>query len=135
MPLKVVPATADDAARAVALESVAFGLGPSSSALFPGPFPDGSHDFLVKMLIQQLGEDAACRWAKVVDTDLEARGQDGMIAFSKLYIWENPRDTLPPTRQWGPGSTPEACELFLGDMRTSSTWSSLHATEMGYCRS
>ncbi|KID93157.1 Acyl-CoA N-acyltransferase [Metarhizium guizhouense ARSEF 977] len=117
MPLKVVAASAEDAARAVAIENLAYGPNPYSAALFPGPFPPGGDDSRVKMLIHQLEEDPACRWVKVVDTELEAEGHDGMIAFSKWYIWETPRDTLPPTRQWGPGTNPEACELFFGGMR------------------
>ncbi|KAK2594702.1 hypothetical protein QQS21_007612 [Conoideocrella luteorostrata] len=117
MPLKVTPATAGDARRAVAIEMVAYGPNPSSAALFPGPTPPEGDESRVQMLIQQLGEDPACRWAKVVDTDLEAEGQDGMIAFSMWYMWEKPRETLPPTRPWGPGTNPEACELFFGGMR------------------
>lgn len=117
MTLKVVPATAEDAVRAVAIENLAYGPNPNSSALFPGPFPSGGDESRVKMLIHQLQEDPGCRWAKVIDTDLEAQGQDGMVAFSKWYIWGKPRDTLPPTPEWGPGTNPEACELFFGGMR------------------
>ncbi|OAA51590.1 Acyl-CoA N-acyltransferase [Metarhizium rileyi] len=121
MPLKVVAANADDAAHAVAIENLAYGPSPYSAALFPGPFLSSRDDSRVEMLIYQLREDPACRWAKVIDTDLEEKGQDAMIAFSKWYIWTNPRDTLPPTKEWGPGTNPEACELFFGGMRREWT--------------
>ncbi|GAO13348.1 uncharacterized protein UV8b_00673 [Ustilaginoidea virens] len=117
MPLRVLPATADDAHRAVAIESAAYGPNANSQALFPGPFPPGGDQSRVTTLVHQLHEDPACRWAKVVDTDLEAHGQDAMVAFSMWYVWQTPRETLPPARQYGPGSNPEACELFFGGMR------------------
>ncbi|KZZ96836.1 Acyl-CoA N-acyltransferase [Moelleriella libera RCEF 2490] len=117
MPLRVARAGADDAARAVAIEHLAYGHGPQNSALFPGPFPPGGDTSRIETLKHQLREDPACHWAKVVDSDLEAQGGDGMIAFSMWYMWEKPRDTPPPTRKWGPGSNPEACELFFGGMR------------------
>lgn len=117
MTLKVVAATAEDATRAVQLESLAYGPSDHSKALFPGPFPEAGDDTRISTLVHQLQEDSACRWAKVVDTELEDKGENGMIAFSMWYMWEKPRETLPPTRPWGPGSNPEACELFFGGMR------------------
>ena len=117
MPLTVVPATAEDAARAVAIEQAAYGPNANSYFLFPGPFSVGQDQSRVEKLTQQLQEDPACRWAKAVDTELEAHGEDGMVAFSMWYFWEKPRGKPFPPREWGPGSNPEACELFLGGMQ------------------
>ncbi|UNI18080.1 hypothetical protein JDV02_004373 [Purpureocillium takamizusanense] len=126
MPLKVLPASAPDVHRSVAIEKRAYGPNRYSVALFPGPFPDpapgaGPDDARVDTLLEQLREDpAACRWFKVVDTDIPASdgGNDGeMIAFTMCYFWTTPRDSLPPRPAWGPGTNPEACELFFGKLR------------------
>ncbi|KND88594.1 hypothetical protein TOPH_06744 [Tolypocladium ophioglossoides CBS 100239] len=116
MSLHVSPASAADAPRSVAIEDAAYGPNPSGAAMFPGPFPPGDQ-VRVNALRTQLADDPACRWAKVVDSGLEAAGEDGMVAFSMWYFWSTPRDTLPPRPAWGPGTNPDACELFFGAMR------------------
>lgn len=125
MPLHVSPAGPADAPRSVAIEGAAYGPNPNSAALFPGPFPPGNEiradEIRADTLRAQLAADPACRWVKVVDTDLEAAGTDGMVAFSMWYFWSTPRDTLPPRPPWGPGTNPEACELFFGAMRDEWT--------------
>ncbi|KAJ6438922.1 GCN5-related N-acetyltransferase (GNAT) domain-containingprotein [Purpureocillium lavendulum] len=120
MPLQVLPASAPDVHRAVAIEKRAYGPNPNSAALFPGPFPadedgsSGNDKARVNTLLTQLREDPdACRWGKVVDTDLDG----DMVAFTMCYFWTTPRDALPPRPAWGPGTNPEACELFFGQLR------------------
>ncbi|KOS22034.1 hypothetical protein ESCO_001887 [Escovopsis weberi] len=113
MPLKVVPASEADAARSAAIEAIAYGPTAVSRVLFPGPFPsDGSSR--VDVLVQQLRADPACRWLKVVDTDLADRGEEDMVAFAKWYIWEGEPIYREPT--WGPGTNPEMCDAFFGEM-------------------
>lgn len=114
MPLEVRPATLADAVKAVIIEGRAYGPNTSSIALFPGPFPDGNLA-RVEDLQAEREQSAACRWMKVVDTDLEAKGEDGMVAFSLWYVWEGESHLSP--RKWGAGSNPEACEQFFGGMK------------------
>ena len=116
MPLELHPAVEADAAKAVAIEKVAYGPNPTGKVLFPGPFP-AEDDSRVTLLKTQLNEDKACKWMKVVDPELVAKGEDGMVAFSMWYVWEAPRpkDSFPP-RKWGPGTNAEACEMFFGGM-------------------
>lgn len=120
MVLKVVPATAADANRAVAIGDIAYGPNPANDILFPGPFPattGGDHPRAVE-LAEVLRTDPTCRWTKVIDTDIEERAdpdEDSMVAFSMWYIWETPPPPAPP-RKWGPGTNPEACALFMGSM-------------------
>ncbi|KAK4088893.1 hypothetical protein Purlil1_6746 [Purpureocillium lilacinum] len=137
MALKVLPASAPDVRRSVAIEKRAYGPNRSSVALFPGPFPEPAPGVSpdaarVDTLLTQLREDpAACRWFKVVDPDIPPAaagevGSDGdgssaadgeMVAFAMCYFWTTPRDSLPPRPAWGPGTNPEACELFFGRLR------------------
>ncbi|PNP84265.1 hypothetical protein FNYG_02419 [Fusarium nygamai] len=116
MPLKVLPATEADAHRAAAIESVAYGPSPVGAVLFPGGRSSESST-RVADLIADLRKDAACRWAKVVDTDIE-KEEDQMIAFAMWYIWETPpteeQHSFPSYR--GPSCNAEACELFFGGM-------------------
>ena len=120
MALKVVPATEADAPRAYAIGDLAYASNPVGSILYPGPFPplpDGS-DARAAQLAGML-RDPTCRWVKVIDTDIEARAnpdEDPMVAFSAWYLWDTPQ---PPAtaQQYGPGTNPEALELFHGSMR------------------
>lgn len=116
MPLQLLPADEADAAPAAAIENLAYGPNPVSSALFPGPGRPTSQR--TADLVQQLREDGACKWVKVVDSDLADNEHQGMVAFAMWYIWETPRPkgSMPPV-QWGAGTNPEACELFFGGMR------------------
>ena len=113
MPLKVVEATLDDAPLFKEVEAAAFKDAGSSTALFPGPFPkDTGADHRIESLRKQKSEDPCCRWAKVIDTDL-----DVAIAFGKWYMWGTPRTEPMPPVVWGPGSNLEACDVFFGGMR------------------
>lgn len=114
MPLQLLPATEADAAQSAAIEKLAYGPNPVSESLFPGP--GRSVEQRTADLIKQLREDSACRWVKVVDSALVDRGENGMVAFAMWYIWEAPKESLPPL-QWGEGTNPEACELFFGEMQ------------------
>ncbi|KYK61050.1 GNAT family acetyltransferase [Drechmeria coniospora] len=121
MPLHVLPALLADAPRAVAMESRAYGPSRVSAALFPGPRPPSGDDVRVANLRNSLRDDDACRWAKVIDTDLhvdaDADADTSIIAFSKWYFWTAGRDELPAPSPWGPGANADACELYFGSMR------------------
>jgi hypothetical protein len=116
MPLKVLPATEADAHRAAAIEMVAYGPSPVGGVLFPGGRTSESST-RVADLIDSLQKDAACRWAKAIDTDI-GKEEDQMIAFAMWYIWEAPpteeQHSFPSYR--GPSCNAEACELFFGGM-------------------
>ena len=115
MVLKVVPAGPSDAERSVQIENQAYGPNPLSSALFPGPFPSDSprHAHLITLL----ESDPHCKWAKVIDTEIENKGgNEDMIAFSMWYFWDTPQPDAPPEK-WGEGNNKEACEMFFGGMR------------------
>lgn len=115
MVLKVLPAGPSDAERAVIIENIAYGPNPVGSALFPGPFPSASPRSAY--LTSLLESDPCCRWAKVIDTDIEDKGgNENMIAFSMWYFWDTPQPAAGP-QEWGEGTNPEACEMFFGGMR------------------
>ncbi|KAH7312164.1 putative GNAT family acetyltransferase [Stachybotrys elegans] len=123
MPLQVRPADARDAQRAAAIESAAYGPSPISHVLFPGSQTsdeadaDAAPSDRPSQLVHDLAQDSTCRWVKVVDTDLEAQGHDGMVAFSMWYVYESPRaEGFKLSSKRGPGSNEEACELFFGAM-------------------
>ncbi len=118
MTLKVVPAGEADAPRFVALEQIAFGPNPMSSALYPGPFPQGNSHLEAKV-INDLRASPHCRWMKVVDEDLEAKGEESTVASATWYFWDRPltHEMLPPDGQYGPGANQEVCELFFGGMK------------------
>ncbi|KAF4972107.1 hypothetical protein FSARC_1247 [Fusarium sarcochroum] len=112
MPLKVLPANEADASRAVDIENIAYGPNPIGSVLFPNPRPSGPNT-RVADLIDLFQKNPACRWAKVVDTDI---GEDEMVAFTMWYMWDTP-----PTEEQhsfssyrGPSCNVEACELLFG---------------------
>ena len=116
MVLKVVEADAKDARRAVEIENLAYGAIPNNigPVLFPGPFPPdrpSRADILTKLR----SEDKGTRWAKVVDTELEANGEDGMVAFTEWHFWTEPREQT--TGVLVEGSNKEACNLMFGGMR------------------
>jgi hypothetical protein len=72
----------------------------------------------VEKLISQLQADPACRWAKVIDTELPE--DKNMVAFSMWYFWTEPQAALPDAGEkadYGVGSNWEACEYFFGGMR------------------
>lgn len=115
MVLQLVQATEDDAPRAIAVETEAYGAdSPVSRVLYPGPRPtEGTHK--VDDLIKQRRADPDIRWFKVIDTSLDVSPEDKAIAFAQWYVWTTPpTSTLSAAR--GPGSNPEACELFFGGM-------------------
>lgn len=112
MGLKVVPAGEQDAARSVAIESIAYG---SDDVLFPRPFAENADMVRREQMIKDLHDDPACCWVKVVDEDLVAQGHDGMVSFSMAYVWDStPRK--PEATNWGPEANAEACDLLFGGM-------------------
>ncbi|RSL62154.1 hypothetical protein CEP53_004853 [Fusarium sp. AF-6] len=114
MPLKVLPANEADAPRAVAIEDIAYGPHPLGPVLFPYPSSGSSWGTSrVTDLIDRLHKNPACRWAKVIDTDLEG---ENMIAFAMWYIWETPPKASEFSSYRGPRCNPEACEAYLGGM-------------------
>ncbi|KAK7414596.1 hypothetical protein QQX98_006533 [Neonectria punicea] len=114
MVLHLAQATEDDSARAAAIEKVAYGPSPVSAVLYPEPRPTEGNSRAAD-LISQLRADPACRWFKVVDSDLDGSSEDKIVAFAMWYVWITPpSSSLSGAR--GPGSNPEACELFFGGM-------------------
>ncbi|KAF5658196.1 GCN5-related n-acetyltransferase (GNAT) domain-containing protein [Fusarium heterosporum] len=116
MPLKVLPATAADAPRAAAIETIAYGPNPLDSVLFPKTQASGSST-RASDLANLLKKSSACQWEKVIDSDIGA-DEDKMIAFAMWYIWETPpaeaQHSFSSDR--GPSSNAEACKLFFGGM-------------------
>lgn len=126
MGLKVMPAGEQDAARSVAIEKVAYGRNPISHIIHPAPAAsaaaaaasDGADADAAReqSLLKNLRADPeSCLWIQAVDEDRVAQGQHGMVCFSMGYLWLSAPQP-PPERVWGPGSNPEACELFFGGM-------------------
>ncbi|RBR23289.1 uncharacterized protein FIESC28_03872 [Fusarium coffeatum] len=120
MPLQVLPATEVDASRAAAIEAVAYGPSPIGSVLFPKPRVPGPNT-RASDLVELLQKNPACRWAKVIDTDLsEQEDQDDMVAFSMWYMWDTPpleeQHSFSSFR--GPSCNAEACELLFGGINS-----------------
>ncbi|CEJ92815.1 hypothetical protein VHEMI08445 [[Torrubiella] hemipterigena] len=115
MVLVLLDATEADATRFADIEHAAITPDAVNKTLFPGPFPKEGLS-RAEVLTQYLRCDPACKWVKVVDTELEAKGEQATIAFSVWYFWESGGGTLPyPT--WGTGTNPEACELYFGGLQ------------------
>lgn len=70
----------------------------------------------IAMMIARKNEEPAFQMMKVVDTDLEAKGEDGIIACTLWFIWSGDLRPSKPTRTWGPGTNVEACDAFFGEM-------------------
>lgn len=114
MSLYLAPAGEADADRFAAIEEVAIPPDAASDVLFPGPFTDEGMS-RGDQLRQHLRSDPDCHWVKVVDRDLEARGEEAVVAFSVWYFWENTSKPLPAS-VWSPGTNAEACELYFGGL-------------------
>ncbi|KAL6863674.1 putative GNAT family acetyltransferase [Trichoderma novae-zelandiae] len=114
MPLTVVPATEADLPRSIAIERRAYGPNKASSIFFPGK--GLSLEDRVAQMSARKREDPACQWIKVVDADLEAKGEESMIAFSQWFVYSADVKPSPVKRSWGPGTNPEACDSFFGEM-------------------
>ncbi|PHH59724.1 hypothetical protein CDD81_2642 [Ophiocordyceps australis] len=116
MPLQVRPAYASDAPRAAAIEVEAYSSNPISNIMFPT-----GDKTRADSLVSKLNASPACRWTKVVDTDIEAAngGNEALVAFSMWYFWETPRNDAPPMPVWGPSANDEACRLFYGTLRSN----------------
>ena len=69
MPLVLQEAVEADALRIVEIERVAYGPGPLTPILFPGPFPPEAAQDRADGLIKQRRDDPNVRWLKVVDTE------------------------------------------------------------------
>jgi hypothetical protein len=114
MPLVVVPATEADLPRSFAIERRAYGPNKTSPILFPG---EGlSLEDRVAQMSARKRDDPACQWIKVVDVDLEAKGEESMIAFSQWFVYSDGVKPSLPKRSWGAGTNPEACDAFFGEM-------------------
>ncbi|TFB02742.1 hypothetical protein CCMA1212_005381 [Trichoderma ghanense] len=114
MPLAVLPATEADLPRSVAIERRAYGPNKTTPIFFPG---EGlSLEDRVAQMSARKRDDSACRWIKVVDADLEAKGEESMIAFALWFIYSGDVKPSLPRRSWGAGTNPEACDAFFGEM-------------------
>lgn len=131
MPLIVVPATAADLPDSTQIEHDAYARNPFTPLLFPGPFPPSALSARSHEMTQQLKEDTASQWMKVVDTSLDefndAEDTDGAgagtkrdeqqkgIAFAKWNFYERPPDQK-VGRTFGEGCNVEACESLFGGL-------------------
>ncbi|KAL7806706.1 acyl-CoA N-acyltransferase [Trichoderma aethiopicum] len=114
MPLLAVPATEEDLPRSFAIERRAYAHNKTTPVFFPG---DGlSLDDRVAQMAARKRDDPACQWIKVVDADLEARGEESMVAFSQWFVYAGDVRPSLPKRSWGAGTNPEACQAFFGEM-------------------
>lgn len=112
--LVLEPATEADATRFADIEEAAVTPDASSAVLFPGPF-DSQETSRADDFKKYLASEPACRAVKVIDTELQARGEQAVVAFALWYFWEQGSEPLPPTT-WGPGTNPEACEMYFGGL-------------------
>ncbi|PNP37681.1 hypothetical protein TGAM01_v203400 [Trichoderma gamsii] len=114
MPLRIAPATEADMIRSSEIEKRAYGPNKSSAVFFPG---EGMKtEDRIAIMIARKNEEPAFQMMKVVDTDLEAKGEDGIIACTLWFIWSGDLRPSKPKRTWGPGTNVEACDAFFGEM-------------------
>ncbi|KAL6825582.1 acyl-CoA N-acyltransferase [Trichoderma sp. SZMC 28015] len=114
MPLTVRPAAESDLPRSIAIERRAYGPNKTSPIFFPG---EGMKlEDRIAIMTTRIKEESATQCIKVVDTELEAKGEEAMIAFSMWFIWSGDLRPSFPKRQWGAGTNLEACEAFFGEM-------------------
>ncbi|RFU81553.1 hypothetical protein TARUN_647 [Trichoderma arundinaceum] len=114
MPLEIVPATEADLLQSIAIEKRAYGPNKTSPVFFPG---EGmSDEDRIAIMTRRRDEEPACQWMKIVDTDLEAKGENGMVAFTLWFIWSGDLRPSFPERKWGAGTNVEACDAFFGEM-------------------
>lgn len=99
--------------RACVIEAAAYADNPLNPILFPGPFPQDSHQKRVDQLIQMRNNDPTTTYLQAID---QASGR--MIASAKWHIYSTPEETDIPIRklEFGPGTNPEACKTFFGGM-------------------
>ncbi|KAG9256797.1 putative GNAT family acetyltransferase [Emericellopsis atlantica] len=120
MPLKLLPAGPRDADQSIHIETLAYGPNPIGPIIYPGPFPPSAPDApnpRVEKLVSQLEADPACKWVKVIDTELPE--ERNMVAFSMWFFWTEPQHKAQNDTpvDYGTGSNWEACDYFFGEMR------------------
>lgn len=114
MPLEIVPATEADLAQSVIIERRAYGPNKTSPVFFPGA--GISIEDRVAIMTTRKAEEPATQWMKVVDTDLAAKGEESMVAFTLWFIYAGDLRPTFPERNWGAGTNTEACHAFFGEM-------------------
>jgi hypothetical protein len=114
MPIKITQALDTDAQRAFEIENAAYAAAadPVSPLLFPGPHDPNGVTVRAASLLQQKHADPTTIWLKAVDDET---GE--LIGFAEWHVYE-PGEPIPkpPVRDWGPGSNPEVCEEFFGEI-------------------
>ena len=129
MPLKVLPATDEDAPRSFEIEHLAYQAtnDPINDLLFPGPMPPDANEKRAEGLLKLKQESPYIVWLKVVDEEL-----DLMIAFAEWHIYET---EVPKAkkRTFGPGSNPQVCDEFFGALATKTA--ELMGKQPHVCRS
>jgi hypothetical protein len=102
----------DDLRRASELEGPAYADNPLNPVLFPGPFPPEFRHQRVPQLIEVRRTDPSVRYMQAYDEETAQ-----LVAFAKWHIYDTREAAAAaerPTRSWGPGTNPEACEAFFG---------------------
>ncbi|KAK4078271.1 uncharacterized protein Triagg1_3287 [Trichoderma aggressivum f. europaeum] len=114
MPLTVRPAAESDLPRSIAIEKRAYGPNKSSPVFFPGG--GLKLEDRIAVMTTRIREEPASQCIKVVDTELEDKGDEAMIAFALWFIWSGDLRPSFPQRKWGAGTNLEACEAFFGEI-------------------
>ena len=113
MVLEVHPAFIEDVPRCAAIDKLAFGASPFNPIFFPGPFPPEDKDKAREERFAASFSDPTTKWFKVVDTELEAEGEEAIIAYAKTNVYTSPPPP-PKKRVWTPGTNEEVCEMVFG---------------------
>jgi hypothetical protein len=104
----------DDLPRVMAIGDLAYAGNALSPYLFPGPFPPEARAQSVSGLIETRKSDPTAHYLQAYD---EESGQ--LIAYAKWHCYPDRKTAAAayrPSRTFGPGSNPEACEDFFGQL-------------------
>jgi hypothetical protein len=104
----------DDIPRVAAIERAAYADNPLSPILFPGPFPPDSTQQRVTELTQARKDDPSTIYLQAYDEETEQ-----LVAFAKWHIYDTSEKATAaqrPSRAFGPGTNPKACEKFFGGL-------------------
>lgn len=102
----------DEIQRSLDIENAAYAGNPLGPILFPGPFPEESKSKRAPEMIELRKNDPTCHFIQAYDEESKQ-----MVAFAKWHVYDTPEAAQAaqrPSRTFGAGTNPEACEAFFG---------------------
>ncbi|KAH7386770.1 acyl-CoA N-acyltransferase [Phaeosphaeria sp. MPI-PUGE-AT-0046c] len=104
----------EDIPRSIAIGNAAYADNPLSPILFPGPFSEEYQSKRAPEMVELRKNDPTCHFIQAYDEETKQ-----MVAFAKWHIYstsEAAQTARRPSRTFGAGTNPEACEAFFGSL-------------------